>query len=171
MDIGQRECNIEACNYNYSRPAQYLSGQTQYFRVLPKDVRVQEGGEVILQCEIAYLSGNVQWTKDGFALAPEFPIVHFGDPCDQLKMKFSRFNPARVKTVRALAHCLDHGQLPTRTKFNYLFFFVADDFIELVRGNQDKNISNGLRAPLDKRQQSCTFVSLRVFFRSSSDDS
>ncbi|CAB0013015.1 unnamed protein product, partial [Nesidiocoris tenuis] len=55
--------------------------------------------------------------------------------------------------------------------FNYLFFSVADDFIEFVRGNQDKNISNGLRAPLDKRQQSCTFVSLRVFFRSSSDDS
>lgn len=52
--------------------------QQQYFRVQPKDVKVQEGGEAILQCEISHLAGQVQWTKDGFALGfsreiPGFP--------------------------------------------------------------------------------------------------
>ncbi|XP_046400228.1 nephrin-like isoform X2 [Ischnura elegans] len=42
--------------------------QQQYFRVRPKDVRVQEGGEAVLECEIGHLAGSVQWTKDGFAL-------------------------------------------------------------------------------------------------------
>lgn len=42
--------------------------QQQYFRIQPKDVKVHEGGEVILQCEVAHLGGMVQWTKDGFAL-------------------------------------------------------------------------------------------------------
>ncbi|KAG8302042.1 myoblast fusion [Homalodisca vitripennis] len=45
-----------------------VSGQLQYFRVQPKDVKVHEGGEVTLQCEVANRAGFVQWTKDGFAL-------------------------------------------------------------------------------------------------------
>ncbi|XP_046676056.1 nephrin isoform X1 [Homalodisca vitripennis] len=56
----------------------YVSGQLQYFRVQPKDVKVHEGGEVTLQCEVANRAGFVQWTKDGFALGfssviPGFP--------------------------------------------------------------------------------------------------
>ncbi|XP_023310255.1 nephrin [Anoplophora glabripennis] len=52
--------------------------QQQYFRVLPRDVKVQEGGEAMLECEVANLAGQVQWTKDGFALGfssviPGFP--------------------------------------------------------------------------------------------------
>lgn len=42
--------------------------QQQYFRVQPRDVKVHEGGEVMLECEVANLAGQVQWTKDGFAL-------------------------------------------------------------------------------------------------------
>nr|XP_014294021.2 nephrin isoform X3 [Halyomorpha halys] len=51
------------------------SCQQQYFRLQPKDVKVQEGGEATLQCEITHLAGQVQWTKDGFALgfSPEIP--------------------------------------------------------------------------------------------------
>lgn len=44
------------------------SAQQQYFRVQPRDVKVHEGGEVTLECEVANLAGQVQWTKDGFAL-------------------------------------------------------------------------------------------------------
>lgn len=43
-------------------------GQQQYFRVQPRDVKVQEGGEAMLECEVANVAGQVQWTKDGFAL-------------------------------------------------------------------------------------------------------
>ncbi|XP_039278760.1 nephrin [Nilaparvata lugens] len=42
--------------------------QLQYFRVSPKDEKVQEGEEITLKCEVANLAGRVQWTKDGFAL-------------------------------------------------------------------------------------------------------
>ncbi|XP_030753919.1 nephrin isoform X2 [Sitophilus oryzae] len=54
------------------------AGQQQYFRVQPHDVKVQEGGEAMLECEVANLVGQVQWTKDGFALGfssviPGFP--------------------------------------------------------------------------------------------------
>lgn len=45
-----------------------ISGQQQYFRVSPRDVKVLEGGEAMLECEVANLAGQVQWTKDGFAL-------------------------------------------------------------------------------------------------------
>lgn len=45
-----------------------VNGQQQYFRVQPRDVKVQEGGQVMLECEVANLAGQVQWTKDGFAL-------------------------------------------------------------------------------------------------------
>ncbi|KAG5895719.1 hypothetical protein JTB14_025666 [Gonioctena quinquepunctata] len=52
--------------------------QQQNFRVTPKDVKVHEGGEAMLECEVANLAGRVQWTKDGFALGfssviPGFP--------------------------------------------------------------------------------------------------
>lgn len=45
-----------------------VSSQQQYFRVQPRDVKVHEGGEAMLECEVANLAGQVQWTKDGFAL-------------------------------------------------------------------------------------------------------
>ncbi|XP_050302000.1 nephrin isoform X2 [Anthonomus grandis grandis] len=53
-------------------------GAQQYFRVQPHDVKVQEGGEAMLECEVANLAGAVQWTKDGYALGfssviPGFP--------------------------------------------------------------------------------------------------
>ncbi|KAJ3661288.1 hypothetical protein Zmor_005690 [Zophobas morio] len=50
-------------------------GQQQYFRVQPRDVKVQEGGEAMLECEVANLAGQVQWTKDGFALGRNFYFV------------------------------------------------------------------------------------------------
>lgn len=34
----------------------------------PHDVKVREGGEAMLECEVGMLAGAVQWTKDGFAL-------------------------------------------------------------------------------------------------------
>lgn len=52
-------------------------GQLQYFRVQPRDVKVHEGGEVTMQCEVANRAGFVQWTKDGFALGKLFQIYHY----------------------------------------------------------------------------------------------
>ncbi|GFG39572.1 hypothetical protein Cfor_01002, partial [Coptotermes formosanus] len=54
------------------------SGQQQYFRIQPKNVTVHEGGEALLECEVTNQAGQVQWTKDGFALGfsaiiPGFP--------------------------------------------------------------------------------------------------
>ncbi|KAF4524059.1 hypothetical protein B566_EDAN007784 [Ephemera danica] len=43
--------------------------QQQYFRIEPRDVKVHEGGEALLECQVANQAGQVQWTKDGFALA------------------------------------------------------------------------------------------------------
>lgn len=40
----------------------------QEFRVRPKDVNAREGTNVTLSCEINYVTGDVQWTKDGLAL-------------------------------------------------------------------------------------------------------
>lgn len=48
--------------------ATYVCGQQQYFRIQPRDVKVHEGGEAMLECEVGNLAGQVQWTKDGFAL-------------------------------------------------------------------------------------------------------
>ncbi|XP_075987678.1 nephrin adhesion molecule sticks and stones isoform X1 [Anticarsia gemmatalis] len=42
--------------------------QQQYFRVVPRSLRVQEGSEAVLECAVANLAGQVQWAKDGFAL-------------------------------------------------------------------------------------------------------
>lgn len=53
-----------------------VSAGQQYFRVQPHDVKVQEGGEAMLECEVALLAGAVQWTKDGFALGKFFYIFY-----------------------------------------------------------------------------------------------
>lgn len=52
--------------------------QQQYFRIVPRDVKVHEGGEAMLECEVANLNGQVQWTKDGFALGSYslLPMFH-----------------------------------------------------------------------------------------------
>lgn len=42
--------------------------QQQKFRVTPHDLQVLEGSEALLGCEVTNLAGQVQWTKDGFAL-------------------------------------------------------------------------------------------------------
>jgi hypothetical protein len=51
-----------------------VSGQQQYFRIQPKNVTVHEGGEALLECEVTNQAGQVQWTKDGFALGNQ-PIM------------------------------------------------------------------------------------------------
>ncbi|CAG5059980.1 unnamed protein product [Parnassius apollo] len=59
--------------------------QQQYFRVVPRSLRVQEGAEAVLECAVANLAGQVQWAKDGFALGfssviPGYPrYTMFGD--------------------------------------------------------------------------------------------
>ncbi|XP_038217035.1 nephrin isoform X2 [Zerene cesonia] len=59
--------------------------QQQYFRVVPRSLRVQEGSEAVLECAVANLAGQVQWAKDGFALGfssviPGYPrYTMFGD--------------------------------------------------------------------------------------------
>lgn len=42
--------------------------QQQKFKVTPHDLQVLEGSEAVLRCEVSNLAGQVQWTKDGFAL-------------------------------------------------------------------------------------------------------
>lgn len=44
------------------------SAQQQKFRTTPHDLQVLEGSEALLRCEVSNLAGQVQWTKDGFAL-------------------------------------------------------------------------------------------------------
>ncbi|XP_055703613.1 nephrin [Phlebotomus papatasi] len=43
-------------------------GQQQKFRIVPQDLQVLEGSEALMRCEVQNLAGQVQWTKDGFAL-------------------------------------------------------------------------------------------------------
>ncbi|XP_066587701.1 nephrin-like [Prorops nasuta] len=43
----------------------------QYFRVRPSNSSVDEGGEVVLSCEVGNRIGIVQWVKDGFAYVIE----------------------------------------------------------------------------------------------------
>lgn len=52
--------------------------QQQKFRTKPQDMTVLEGSETVLRCEVQNVGGQVQWTKDGFALGysaviPGFP--------------------------------------------------------------------------------------------------
>lgn len=42
--------------------------QQQYFRLNPINVKASVGTDVTLQCEVENVSGQVQWTKDGYAL-------------------------------------------------------------------------------------------------------
>lgn len=48
--------------------AQTSAAQQQKFKVTPHDLQVLEGSEAVLRCEVSNLAGQVQWTKDGFAL-------------------------------------------------------------------------------------------------------
>lgn len=48
--------------------SQTVIAQQQKFRVTPHDLQVLEGSEALLSCEVTNLAGQVQWTKDGFAL-------------------------------------------------------------------------------------------------------
>ena len=45
-----------------------VSGQAQSFVVRPTDVTVIEGQTAVLHCQVAHMKGQLQWTKDGFAL-------------------------------------------------------------------------------------------------------
>ncbi|XP_053621013.1 nephrin isoform X1 [Plodia interpunctella] len=59
--------------------------QQQYFRIMPKSLKVHEGSEAVLECAVGNLAGQVQWAKDGFALGfssviPGYPrYTMFGD--------------------------------------------------------------------------------------------
>lgn len=44
------------------------AAQQQKFRTTPNDLQVLERSEALLRCEVSNLAGQVQWTKDGFAL-------------------------------------------------------------------------------------------------------
>lgn len=50
--------------------------QQQKFKVTPHDLQVLEGSEAVLRCEVGNLAGQVQWTKDGFALG-KFITIYF----------------------------------------------------------------------------------------------
>lgn len=57
--------------------AQTSAAQQQKFKVTPHDLQVLEGSEAVLRCEVSNLAGQVQWTKDGFALGKCFKLIHF----------------------------------------------------------------------------------------------
>lgn len=57
--------------------AQTSAAQQQKFKVTPHDLQVLEGSEAVLRCEVSNLAGQVQWTKDGFALGKCFKPIHF----------------------------------------------------------------------------------------------
>lgn len=42
--------------------------QQQFFRVVPHDVSVGEGGIAVIHCSVGNRVGRVQWTKDGLTL-------------------------------------------------------------------------------------------------------
>ena len=48
--------------------AGFSVAQQQFFRVLPTDVHVGEGGIAVLHCSVGNRAGRVQWTKDGLTL-------------------------------------------------------------------------------------------------------
>ncbi len=52
----------------FSSIAGWSYGQQQFFRVLPTDVHVGEGGVAVIQCAVENRAGRVQWTKDGLTL-------------------------------------------------------------------------------------------------------
>lgn len=57
--------------------AQINAAQQQKFKATPHDLQVLEGSEAVLRCEVSNLAGQVQWTKDGFALG-KFYSFNFG---------------------------------------------------------------------------------------------
>lgn len=69
---------------------QTVIAQQQKFRVTPHDLQVLEGSEALLSCEVTNLAGQVQWTKDGFALGKWF-ISDF-DSIENDALTFSEFS-------------------------------------------------------------------------------
>ncbi|XP_068250646.1 kin of IRRE-like protein 2 [Palaemon carinicauda] len=59
--VRERECILTIC----------MSEPVQKFTVSPESVEVNEGDDVFLSCVVQNQQGNVQWTKDGFALGFE----------------------------------------------------------------------------------------------------
>lgn len=57
--------------------SQTVLAQQQKFRVTPHDLQVLEGSEALLSCEVTNLAGQVQWTKDGFALGKKLNFFIF----------------------------------------------------------------------------------------------
>jgi len=45
-----------------------VSGEVQSFVVRPSDLSVIQGQTAVLRCRVAHMKGQLQWTKDGFAL-------------------------------------------------------------------------------------------------------
>lgn len=67
---------MQICLFLVSIPVlAQCSGQLsqQKFRTKPHDMTVLEGSEAVLRCEVQNVGGQVQWTKDGFALG-EFTL-------------------------------------------------------------------------------------------------
>lgn len=56
---------------------QINAAQQQKFKATPHDLQVLEGSEAVLRCEVSNLAGQVQWTKDGFALGKFFTCICF----------------------------------------------------------------------------------------------
>lgn len=52
-----------------------MTQAAQRFRVTPSNLQIVEGSEALLQCEVSNLAGQVQWTKDGFALGKNFNFI------------------------------------------------------------------------------------------------
>lgn len=57
--------------------AQTSAAPQQKFKVTPHDSQVLEGSEAVLRCEVSNLAGQVQWTKDGFALGKFWLFILF----------------------------------------------------------------------------------------------
>lgn len=57
--------------------AQINAAQQQKFKATPHDLQVLEGSEAVLRCEVSNLAGQVQWTKDGFALGKFWLQIYF----------------------------------------------------------------------------------------------
>ena len=56
--------------------AEYRSGRSQYFMVMPQNKTLNEGESTMLQCQVGNLQGVVQWTRNGFAMG-KFIITPF----------------------------------------------------------------------------------------------
>ena len=45
-----------------------VTGEVQSFVVRPTDQSVLQGQTALLRCQVAHMKGQLQWTKNGFAL-------------------------------------------------------------------------------------------------------